>query len=172
MSNDIRHYIRLVEGAWKLGYQYGYRSWWNSHTNEFVKVSPHGSHAKDAVNEPEKYKMEFPGIEPKTVVDRDPRILGPMCAAGWVRVAGQDRNNPNTFMIIEGADINVLKKLAKRFFMDMDGELKNVTLKVRNGDGHAGEEIALRGVDEVKAVLMGKGELPAAHQIDANDSMI
>lgn len=170
MISDIRHYIRLVEGAWKLGYQYGYRSWWNSNTNEFVKVSPHGSHAKDAANEPEKYGIEFPEIDPKTVVDRDPRILGPMCAAGWVRIAGQDRNNPNRYMIFEGADLAVLKKIARRFFSDMDGELQALTLKMRSGDGHAGQEYTFRSPDEIKAALVMKGEMPTAYDIKADDS--
>lgn len=167
--------MNLVEAAYKLAYQFAYRSWYNTATGEFVKVNAFGSHAKDAAENPEKYGLSpdfFGDLDPKDVKDRDPRVLGPMCGAGWIRIAGEDRNNPQVHIIFEGADLDQLKKLARRFFSDMGGELRNVTLKLRSGDGHAGKEYPLRGVDEVKAALVGKEALPTSYDIDANDSRI
>lgn len=171
MSADIRFYINLVEGAWALSYQYAYRSWYNTHTGDFVKVGAFGSHAKDAVKEPEKYGQDFSDIDPDSVIDRDPRVLDRMCKAGWIRVAGADRNNPNRAMIIEGDNLDQMKKLAKRFFSDMDGKLENLTLKVRSGDGHAGQEYALSGAEQIKATLLRKADLPAPYDLTADDEM-
>ena len=169
---NIRDYINIVErhslseAAWKLAYAYGYRSWYHPERREWIKVEGMSSHARMVARNPALFGIDCNMDHKHSCSDSDSEVMNMAFALGWLRVAGYDRNNPQKFMIVDGADMKQVIRLAKMFYHDMGGELENVNLKVRTLNGEEGVEYTMRGVDEVKAGLV-RGDLPVPHAISA-----
>lgn len=174
----MRHFIDLVEGKlteanWNLSYKYAYRSWYHPLTNTFLMVSGWGMHhSKYVAQNPEQFGLtpeQIAGADP--VRDRDATIMDLACGNGWIRIAGQDRNNPDHFMIFEGNDPDALFKAVRLFYNDQQGALQNVSVKVRSGDGHGGLEYSMRGSEAVTAYVKRR-VLPTPHQFDATGGLV
>lgn len=164
---------KLTEANWNLSYKYAYRSWYHPETNTFLTVSGWGMHhSKYVAENPEKFGLtsdQVAGADPE-VRDRDATIMDLACANGWIRIAGQDRNNPDKFMIFEGTDPDALFKAVRLFYNDQQGALQNVSVKVRSGDGHGGVEYSMRGSEAVTAYVKRR-ELPEPHHFDASGGL-
>lgn len=160
---------KLLEAAWKYSYQYGYRSWYLPSSNTFVNVGSFGSHVREVATKPELFGLTADQITNQSPKDRDPDIMNLMCANGWIRIAGKDRNNPNKFMIFEGADLVQLLRLMKFFYNDQKAELEAVAIKVRSLEGNAGTEYKFDG-EQIKDAV-NKKILPAPFKIDRDESI-
>lgn len=161
-------YSALLEAAWKLAYAYAYRSWYNPQSNTWVKVVGANNHCSMVMKNPQEFGMTAEDLQGATGVDRDPVILDAMCAKGWIRIAGQDRQNPNRGMIVEGASGTQMIKLLRMFNEDMDGKLMNFAMKVRGA--RANKEYLVQGNDEVQQALES-GKLPAPTLTNRNDTL-
>ena len=167
--HPIRHYMMIVEANWQYSYKFGYRSWYLPSEQRFVPVSPFKSHVADVAEDPEKFGLSREQVAEDRPADRDPEIMDLMCGKGWFRIAGADRQNPQKYMIFEGADQAVLLAVLKMFYYDQKGELQAASIKVRNLDGTGGIEYAMRSPDEIKSVVMRK-QLPQGMPVDAFDA--
>lgn len=164
-----RKYQSLLEAAWKLSYKYAYRSWYNPANGEFIPVVGINNHVQQVMKNPEEFGVTAEELQGATGKDRDPVVMNAVCAKGWIRVASQNRNNPNQYMIFEGASASQLIKLMRVFFEDQGGELQNCALKVRTATG--GKEYLMRGVEEV-ALVAERGKLPVPKITDHNDALV
>ena len=168
--NSIRHYMMIVEANWEYSYKFAYRSWYLPSEKRFVRVNAYGSHVAEVASKPEEFGLSREQVSEEKPKDRDPAIMDLMCSHGWVRIAGADRNNPQKYMIFEGADLQVLLAVMKMFYYDQKGELAAASIKVRNLDGTGGIEYAMHSPEQVKAAALHK-QLPPGIVIDASDAL-
>lgn len=161
-------YQSLLEASWKLSYGFGYRSWYLPAENKWIKVMA-GSHVKEVLANPAEFGVTPEELEGGTDKDRDPVVMNAVCSKGWIRVAGQDRNNPNVYMIFEGASATQMIKLLRMFYEDQQGKLMNAAIKVRTATG--GKEYLMKG-NEAVAMAAENGKLPAPMVTDHNDALV
>lgn len=165
----IREYINLVEANFELSRAYALRSWFRPQTNEWVRVTT--SHAKAVAKNPEIFGLDFEPMDTGNISDRSPDLMNSACANGWVRIASQDRQNIEKYMIFEGADLDSLIRVAKMFYFDQKGRTENVGLKVRSLDGDSGKEYMMIGNGAVKGALL-QHNLPPAKSFGTNGGYI
>jgi hypothetical protein len=163
-----RKYQSLLEAAWKLSYKFGYRSWYNPANGEFVPVVGINNHVQQVMKNPEEFGVTPEELQGATGKDRDPVVMNAVCAKGWIRVAGQNRNNPNQCMFFEGASASQMIKLLRMFWEDQGGELKTAAIKVRGQTTN--KEYLMKSPEEVAAVAE-RGKLPAFITTNHDDTL-
>jgi len=172
LGNNFSGLIMTNEShsKWELAYKYGNRSWFNTNTEEFIKITGAGNnHALMVFNNPELFDVSVEDIAHLTKVrDRDPYIMSLVCNMGWIRIAGQDRNNPQRYMIFEGNNMDDIHLIVRRFYSDMARSLENVTVKIRTGI-NSGMEYPFRGVSSVTDFVRNK-TLPEPKSLDSSGS--
>lgn len=176
---NIRDFIDIVEAALIQEaivneeavsiFRMAYRSWYNPANEEWVAVSPSGSHVKDVVADPTKFGLTFEdlGLPPgglseantrtaaDLTADRNPVVMTAMCSRGWIRVAASERNDPGKFIIFEGMNLRAMEDLFMTVYVAFRGKIDNTAFKVRRGDGVA-REYQINGRDMVRQYADGE----------------
>lgn len=155
----IREYIDIVEQALNEEqvsiFRMAYRSWYNFRTEQWVAVSPSGSHVKDVLANPEAFGIPPEELEGGTDKDRDPVVMDAMCRHGWIRVAAAERNDPGKFIILEGANMKQMDDLFATIMGAFRNKIDNIVFKVRRAGGVA-REYQINGREQVNAYFMGE----------------
>jgi hypothetical protein len=131
--------FQYIVEAPSIAYRFGYRSWYNPELREFIPVfTSHGGAVKE--------KPELYGVTSEEIADlknsAEFQSLSSYSATelykflamkhGWIRIAGQDRQNPGKYMIFEGGKYSgkAIRRLVKLFFTELHGELHKMAIKI------------------------------------------
>jgi hypothetical protein len=154
----MRYRQIITEAPWKYS-SFAYRSWYNPATKEFKKVPLGGgnTHATMVRDHPEIFGIDPEAISKLEYSSKNEQPFKNLALDnGWIRVAAQDRQNPNKLILLEGKDMRQIQRLAKMFWLDMGGEIGSMLIKCD------GKEWRLQNNNSVKAFTM-RAELPSEH---------